>query len=64
MKRPSWSLLSRWLGLGKKPPNVVWICADDYTPSVSGTYGNPLARTPNLDRLASQGVRFDRAYCS
>lgn len=44
--------------------NVLWICADDYAPYVSGTYGNPLARTPNLDRLAAQGIRFDRAYCA
>ena len=37
--------------------------ADDFAPYVSRTYGNPLARTPNLDRLAAQGIRFDRAYC-
>ncbi|QEH35831.1 Arylsulfatase [Aquisphaera giovannonii] len=45
-------------------PNILWICADDYAPYVSGTYGNPLARTPNLDRLAAGGIRFDRAYCT
>jgi arylsulfatase A-like enzyme len=44
--------------------NVLWICADDYAASVSGTYGNPLARTPHLDRLAAQGIRFDRADCA
>ena len=27
------------------PPNVLWICADDYTPEACGAYGNPLART-------------------
>lgn len=48
----------------KRPPNVVWICADDFAAYVSGAYGNPLARTPNLDRLARDGLRFDRAYCS
>ncbi len=48
----------------RRPPNVLWICADDFAPYVSGTYGNPLPSTPNLDRLASQGIRFDRAYCS
>jgi choline-sulfatase len=31
---------------------------------VSGAYGSRLARTPNLDRFASEGIRFDRAYCS
>jgi choline-sulfatase len=44
-------------------PNVVWVCADDFNPSVCGAYGGR-ARTPNLDRLAAAGVRFDRAYCT
>jgi choline-sulfatase len=47
-----------------KRPNVLWICADDHAPYVCGAYGNKIVRTPNLDRLASQGVRFDRAYCN
>jgi choline-sulfatase len=45
-------------------PNIVWICADDLTPNVCGAYGNRIVRTPYLDRLASQGIRFDRAYCT
>lgn len=57
-------LLSRRIGRSSKPPNVLWICVDDYNPSVSGAYGSPMARTPNLDRLAAQGLRFDRAYCT
>src|SRR5580704_4640408 len=46
-----------------QPPNIVWICADDFTPAVCGCYGNTTVRTPHLDRLAAGGVRFDRAYC-
>lgn len=46
------------------PPNVLWICADDYTPDACGAYGNPIARTPNIDRLATQGVRLDRAFAA
>src|SRR5262249_10139528 len=46
----------------RRTPNIVWMCADDFAPYVSGTYGNPLAKTPNLDRLVAQGLRFDRAY--
>ena len=46
------------------PPNIVVIMADDHSADVFGAYGNPLARTPNLDALASRGVRFDRAYCN
>jgi iduronate 2-sulfatase len=43
------------------PPNVLFIMADDLRPELAG-YGSP-AITPNLDRLAARGVRFERAYC-
>ncbi len=48
---------------GQKP-NVLWLVADDHAAYVTGCYGNPVVRTPNIDRLASQGMRFDRAYCN
>ena len=44
--------------------NILWICADDHAPYVIGTYGNQRVHTPNIDRLAGGGIRFDRAYCS
>lgn len=43
--------------------NVLFIVADDHAAYVCGAYGNKQVRTPNLDRLAQQGMRFDRAYC-
>jgi len=43
------------------PPNVLLIISEDNGPQL-GCYGDPYARTPNLDKLASQGVRFERAY--
>lgn len=44
-------------------PNILFIVSDDLTASALGCYGNEVCRTPNIDRLAESGVRFDRAYC-
>ena len=43
-------------------PNVLLLMSDDLN-NMLGCYGDPLAKTPNLDRLAARGVRFERAYC-
>ena len=45
-------------------PNVVFILTDDQGPWAAGCYGNPEIRTPNIDRLAATGVRFDNFFCS
>lgn len=44
-------------------PNILLICIDDLKPTI-GCYGDPLVVTPNIDRLAAQGLRFDAAYCN
>ncbi len=43
-------------------PNIVLIIADDMGADDCGAYGNPYVRTPNIDRLAREGMRFDRAF--
>ena len=45
-------------------PNVVILLADDLGYGDLACYGNPEARTPNLDRLAGEGVRFTDGYAS
>ncbi|MDA7597863.1 sulfatase-like hydrolase/transferase [bacterium] len=46
----------------KATPNFVIFVADDMGWGDSGTYGHPLIKTPNLDKLASQGVKFTQCY--
>lgn len=43
-------------------PNLVLIIADDMSAADCGPYGNAKVRTPNLDRMAREGARFDRAF--
>jgi arylsulfatase A-like enzyme len=43
-------------------PNFLIILTDQFHPGCLGYAGHPVVRTPNIDRLAGSGVRFDRAY--
>ena len=48
---------------GVERPNVLFIISDDLTATALSCYGNTVCKTPNIDRLASQGTRFTKAYC-
>ncbi|MEM7033394.1 MAG: sulfatase-like hydrolase/transferase [Chloroflexota bacterium] len=44
-------------------PNLLYIHSDQHNPYVTGCYGDPIVQTPNLDRLAANGVVFENTYC-
>ncbi|HWL54922.1 MAG TPA: sulfatase-like hydrolase/transferase [Chthoniobacteraceae bacterium] len=44
-------------------PNILWITTDRQRRNTLGCYGNPLVTTPNLDRLAAEGVVMEEAWC-
>ena len=56
-------LLSACSLSARDKPNVLFIISDDLTATALGCYGNKVCKTPNIDRLASEGTRFSRAYC-
>lgn len=45
------------------PPNILWIIADDMSPHI-GAWGYEYAQTPNLDRLAEEGIRYTNAFAT
>jgi choline-sulfatase len=46
----------------QQQPNVLLIIVDQLTAALTGAYGHPVVKTPHLDRLVAEGVRFDAAY--
>ncbi len=45
-------------------PNILIISADEMVPMLLGAYGHPVVKTPHLDQLVKQGVRFDACYAN
>lgn len=54
--------LSTLLSAADKP-NVLFLISDDLN-NYLGCYGDPRAKTPNIDKLAARGVKFERSYCT
>src|SRR6187397_399890 len=54
-------LLPLSLAVGADRPNVLWLIGEDFSPDL-GCYGTKEVWTPNLDRLAGQGVRYTRFF--
>ena len=49
---------------GDRPPNIIFLLADDQRADTIAAHGNPHIRTPNLDRMAERGFSFRRNYCA
>src|SRR5580700_4697791 len=71
MKRIAWALFACLLAPmtaaaqdAPKKPNIVIILCDDLGYGDLGCYGHPSIRTPNLDKLAQQGMRFTQCYAA
>lgn len=47
----------------KKKPNVLFLISDDLTTTALSCYENKVCKTPNIDKLAEQGMRFTKTYC-
>ncbi len=47
-----------------KQPNILWIMADDHSRETIGCYGSRINRTPNIDRIGAEGMRFEQAFCT
>ncbi len=60
------TLAARPLPAAEKParPNIIYIMSDDHASHAMSCYGSRVNKTPNLDRLADEGVRFDNCFCT
>ncbi|MCY4536587.1 MAG: sulfatase-like hydrolase/transferase, partial [Bryobacterales bacterium] len=43
--------------------NLLFLCSDQHQAAASGCYGHAQAQTPHIDEIATEGVRFESAYC-
>ncbi len=59
--------MPRWLNscsIEMHQPNVLFIMTDDHAAHAIGCYGSQINETPNIDRLAREGMRFDNCFCT
>jgi arylsulfatase A-like enzyme len=49
---------------GGKRPNIIFIMSDDHASHALSCYGSKINKTPNLDRIAAEGMRFENSFCT
>ncbi len=55
-------LLFPFIGIAQSRPNIIYIMSDDHDADAISAYGSKLIKTPNIDRIANEGVLFQRAF--
>lgn len=66
----AWAMLPQDVGRGQGPsqerkrPNILFIMSDDHDAHAISCYGSKVNETPNIDRLAKEGMRFEHCFCT
>jgi arylsulfatase A-like enzyme len=61
---PGCAGISQLMGTEKKRPNIIFIMADDHDSNALSCYSSKINKTPNLDRLAEEGMLFKNCFCT
>ena len=61
---PGCESISKTAATGKKRPNIIFIMTDDHASHAMSCYGSQINKTPNLDRLAKEGILFNNSFCT
>jgi len=61
---PSCTSIGQISGRAVKRPNIIFIMTDDHASHAMSCYGSKINKTPNLDRIAQGGMRYDNCFCT
>ncbi|MHC4241573.1 MAG: sulfatase-like hydrolase/transferase [Planctomycetota bacterium] len=61
---PGCESIGKTAGISKKRPNIIFIMTDDHASHAMSCYGSKINKTPNLDRIAKEGMLFNNSFCT